>query len=55
MSSVRPAVDATGANDYGHFDSFMESGPERFEVAGDFGMFSVMSDTPIVVLPTDVA
>ena len=55
MSSVRPAVDATGANDYGHFDSFTESAPGRFDVTGDFGMFSVVSDKPIVVLTTDVA
>jgi hypothetical protein len=55
MSSVRPAVGATGENDYGHFDSFTESGPERFDITGDFGVFSVVSDTPTVVLPTDVA
>jgi hypothetical protein len=55
MLAVRPAVDATGANDYGHFDSFTESGPDRFDVTGDFGVFSVVSDKPIVVLTTDVA
>ncbi|HEX5056817.1 MAG TPA: hypothetical protein VFX02_10000 [Gammaproteobacteria bacterium] len=55
MSEVRPAVDATVENDYGHFDSFIESSPKRFEVTGDFGTFLVESDEPTVVLHADVA
>ncbi len=55
MAGVRPAVDATGAHDYGHFDTFVESAPARFEVSGDFGTFSVESDLPVIVLPSDVA
>ena len=55
MSSVRPAVDATGEKDYGHFDVFAELAPGRFEVSGDFGTFFVESDAPLVVLPNDVA
>ena len=55
MSEVRPAIDATGQNDYGHFDGFIESSSRRFEVNGDFGTFLVESDEPIVVLHANVA
>jgi hypothetical protein len=48
MSEVRPAIDATGERDYGHFDTFVERAPGAFEVAGDFGTFLVESEPPIV-------
>jgi hypothetical protein len=48
MAEVRPAIDATGERDYGHFDSFVERAPGTFEVSGDFGTFTVESEQPIV-------
>jgi hypothetical protein len=50
MAEVRPAVDATGEIDYGHFDSFVEVGSGQFEVSGDFGVFRLESDQPIVAI-----
>jgi hypothetical protein len=50
MTEVRPAVDATGELDYGHFDSFVEVASGQFEVAGDFGIFRVECDQPTVAV-----
>jgi hypothetical protein len=52
MSEVRPAIDATGEIDYGHFDSFVEVASGKFEVSGDFGVLRLQSDEPTVVVHT---
>jgi len=54
MAEVRPAFDATGEIDYGHFDSFVEVASGQFEVSGDFGVLRLESDQPIVAVHTDV-
>jgi hypothetical protein len=48
MSEVRPAIDATGERDYGHFETFVEHAQGSFEVSGDFGMLLVESGPPLV-------
>jgi len=51
MTQVRPAVDATGELDYGHFDSFVEVASGQFEVAGVISVFSVSKcDQPTVAV-----
>ena len=54
MAEVRPAFDATGEIDYGHFDSFVEVASGQFEVSGDFGVLRLESDQPIAAVHTDV-
>ena len=50
MAEVRPAIDATGEIDYGHFDSFVEVASGQFEVSGDFGVLRSESDQPMVTI-----
>ena len=54
MAEVRPAFDATGEIDYGHFDSFVEVASGQFEVSGDFGVLRLESDQPVVAVHTDL-
>lgn len=48
MTEVRPAIDATGEKDYGHFDILVEQGAGKFEVSGDFGTFQIEAAQPFV-------
>jgi hypothetical protein len=48
MSEVRPAIDALGEKDYGHFDSLVEVTPGTFEVSADFGELTIESGPPNV-------
>jgi hypothetical protein len=50
MAEVRPAIDATGEADYGHFDSLIEVASGQFEVSGDFGVLRLESDQPMVAI-----
>jgi hypothetical protein len=54
MAEVRPAFDATGEIDYGHFDSFVEVTSGQLEVSGDFGVLRMESDQPAVAIHTDL-
>ena len=48
MRAVKPAIDATGERDYGHFDTFSEVGSGEFKFEGDFGEVRVVSRNPSV-------
>lgn len=47
-ANVRPAIDATGEIDYGHFDSLIEKAPGIFELSGDFGVARLECGQPTV-------
>lgn len=48
----RPAVDATGEEDYGNIDVFTWEG-SRFDLQGDWGHVVVNGDPPVVVYAAD--
>ena len=50
--SMRPAIDASGEEDFGSIDQFEEIG-DRYLVSGDFGTIEVTSEAPVVELLSD--